>query len=94
MACAEKTLRSMIDHWLPIALTAQVRITRYRTRCRKKECYVRVETASSTGAIEIYFFRHPDGSWRVYPPNRGRPTMDAICFPEVSAFLARSSAEC
>jgi hypothetical protein len=93
MTCAKKTLRSMIDQWLPAEFVAQIHITRYRSRHPERECYVRVEAINRTGPVELYFFRHRDGSWRIYPPTQGRPAMHAGCFPEAHILASGTVSE-
>ncbi len=75
MASAEKSLRLMVEHWLAPELGDQVRVTRFRNRRSTRECYVCVETFNATGPVAMFFFRHQDGTWRIFPPGRERPTM-------------------
>lgn len=35
-----------------------------------------VEISKPAGSFVIFFFRHDDGTWRVFPPEVERPTMD------------------
>ncbi|MGO4308231.1 hypothetical protein, partial [Cupriavidus sp. RAF12] len=37
--------------------------------------YVCVETAQPAGLRALFFFRHDDGCWRVFPPAVERPPM-------------------
>jgi hypothetical protein len=39
--------------------------------------YVCVEAARPAGSLAIFFFRHDDGSWCVFPPATVRPAMRA-----------------
>jgi hypothetical protein len=77
MASAEKSLRLMVERWLAPAAADQVRITRFRNRHSISECYVCVESFNATRPIAMFFFRHKDGTWRIFPPDRERPTMRA-----------------
>jgi hypothetical protein len=38
-------------------------------------CFVKVMTSEGGGVAEMYFFRHGDGTWRVFPPNHALPTL-------------------
>ena len=75
MASAEKSLRLMIEHWLGPELGDEVRVTRFRNRRSTRECYVRVETFNAAGPVAMFFFRHQDGTWRIFPPSQERPAM-------------------
>lgn len=77
MASAEKSLRLMVEHWLAPGLANPVRVTRFRNRRSTRECYVCVETFHARGPVAMFFFRHQDGTWRIFPPSRERPTMRA-----------------
>jgi hypothetical protein len=77
MVCAEKSLRLMVEHWLAPEFVDQVRVTRFRNRRSTRECYVCVETFNTTGPVAMFFFRHQDGTWRIFPPSRERPMMRA-----------------
>lgn len=77
MARAEKSLRLMVEHWLFPERANQIRVTRFRNRRSARECYVCVETFNATGAVAMFFFRHADGTWRIFPPSRERPMMRA-----------------
>jgi hypothetical protein len=63
----EGSLRGQVEKWLaPEA--APVHVTAFgRTRFGGVR-YVCVEALLRTGLRALYFFRHGDGSWRVYPP--------------------------
>ena len=77
MASAGMSLRLMIDHWLAPDPSTMVRVTEFRNRRSKHECYVCVETFRGTCPVAMFFFRHQDGTWRIFPPSRERPAMRA-----------------
>ncbi|MEX3936389.1 hypothetical protein AB4Y32_32190 [Paraburkholderia phymatum] len=71
-----KTLHWAIDKWFAPTLARPVHVLRfYRTRVHR-HC-VCVEAMGSGGLLSIFFFRHDDGSWNVYPPAQARPAMSA-----------------
>ena len=79
MSACENSLRWLIDKWLAPTSTMPVRITRFsRTRMNHGR-YVRVEAMRDGEPFEIFFFRHNDGSWRVFPPAIERPTLRTVC---------------
>jgi hypothetical protein len=75
MATAGRSLRSMVENWLMTDPSVKVRVTEFGRMRVKRECYVRVETMRSAGPVALVFFRHKDGTWCIYPPNKDRPAM-------------------
>ncbi|WP_236674444.1 hypothetical protein [Paraburkholderia hospita] len=74
------SLRSQVEKWLAPAPTISGHVTRFsRTRLGGRRC-VYVETSSSRGVRALFFFRHDDGSWYVFPPtaDRLRGTADRV----------------
>jgi hypothetical protein len=71
----QQTLRQLIEKWLSPTPANPVRVTRFsRTRDSNRR-YVCVEVARPACPVAIVFFRHGDGVWRVFPPDRERPAM-------------------
>jgi len=65
---SECSLRFLVDKWLAPGPSIPVRVTEFsRTRSGGRR-YVRVETALTAGARGLFFFRHDDGCWCVFPP--------------------------
>lgn len=78
MEKAERSLRFMVEKWLVMAPAMSVRVVRgSRTRSNRGR-HVRVEASLSTGSLEIYLFRHGDGTWDVFPPDVERPSMSVF----------------
>ncbi|MGF6637324.1 hypothetical protein OKW39_004540 [Paraburkholderia sp. MM6662-R1] len=44
--------------------------------------YVRIEAMRATGPISLAFFRHADGRWSIFPPNRETLTMQCYRLAE------------
>jgi hypothetical protein len=38
-------------------------------------CCVRIRIDRPTGTFSLFFFRHADGTWHVFPPGQRRPEM-------------------
>jgi hypothetical protein len=75
-----RSLRYQVEKWLAPAPTSSVHVTEFgRTRWGRTR-YVRVETSSPTGLRVLFFFRHGDGTWHVFPPaaDRQRSTAERI----------------
>ncbi len=75
-----QSLRRQVEKWLAPASATPVHVTRFsRTRLRGRRC-VYVEMSSSRGVRALFFFRHDDGSWHVFPqaPDRARVTAEGV----------------
>ncbi|WP_454721476.1 MULTISPECIES: hypothetical protein [Cupriavidus] len=71
MQTTRVSLRGLIDKWLGARLAAPARITRVRgARAGQGGC-VRVEVAGPSGQLSMFFFRHGDCGWCVFPPALG-----------------------
>lgn len=71
-----QSLRCQVEKWLAPAPATPVRVTAFsRTRVGGQR-YVCVETLSPSGARALFFFKHDDGIWYVFPqaPDRERFT--------------------
>ena len=78
MTSRGKSLREMVAHWLNPDSSMPVRVIRYRSGWANRQLYVQVETRKSQGPVAMYFFRHEDGAWRVFPPRRESPAMRVV----------------
>ncbi|SMG55405.1 hypothetical protein [Paraburkholderia susongensis] len=74
MAAAEKTLHWAVDKWLAPTPSMPARVVRFCHRTSQR--YVCVEALKPEGLLSIFFFRHGDGSWNVFPPQARRPAMN------------------
>ncbi|CAB3803382.1 hypothetical protein LMG28614_05805 [Paraburkholderia ultramafica] len=76
-AASEQSLRFLVEKWLAPAPSAAVHVTEFsRTRLGGRR-YVRVETSVETGSRGLFFFRHDDGCWCVFPPTADRSSFSA-----------------
>ena len=75
---AEKSLRFLAEKWLTPTITTPIRVTRFgRTRANRMR-YVCVEALRPGGSVALYFFRHVDGTWSVFPPETGHPSEGTV----------------
>jgi len=72
---SEGTLRSLVEKWLGPVSETPVRITRSGRARSNQQVSVHIELLVPGRAIGLFFFRHPDGSWRIFPPETERPVM-------------------
>ncbi|MGF6260958.1 hypothetical protein OKW50_004972 [Paraburkholderia youngii] len=74
MSRTKMTLHWAVEKWLAPTLAMRAHVVRVRGTGMHRRC-VCVETVLSGGLLSIFFFRHDDGSWNVYPPAPARPAM-------------------
>jgi hypothetical protein len=66
-----QSLRYQVEKWL--TPTAQVHVTAFGRTQLGGGRYVCVEARQPAGSRALFFFRHSDGCWRVFPPTAERP---------------------
>ncbi|ACA95966.1 conserved hypothetical protein [Burkholderia orbicola MC0-3] len=74
MKLQESSLRSLIEKWLAPSASAPVHITRLTFANSRIRCVLARRSTSPT-SLSIFFFRHADGVWRVFPPAPRKPEM-------------------
>lgn len=77
MNAAERSLRWLVEKWLAPTSSTPVRVTQFSRARSNQRRYVRVEVLQPTGSIGMFFFRHGDGTWCVFPPETERLAMRA-----------------
>jgi hypothetical protein len=88
---SEQSLRSLVEKWLAPGPSIPVRVTEFgRTRMSGRR-YVRVEAALAEGTRGLFFFRHDDGCWCVFPPTADKSR--SIAREAVGADLALAGAD-
>jgi hypothetical protein len=75
MNIRERSLRAVVDKWLGAESAQGIRVTSFSHSRQATWRYACVEATRGSGTLAIIFFRHDDGSWRVFPPERRRPTL-------------------
>jgi hypothetical protein len=75
MNTAEKSLRDQVHKWLAPTYAMHTRVIQFSRLSLHRRRYVCVETSGPMGTLALFFFRHDDRSWRVYPPDVERPEM-------------------
>ncbi|RZF24224.1 hypothetical protein EVC45_40015 [Paraburkholderia sp. UYCP14C] len=71
MASAARSLRTMVQDWL--SPTRGFRVSHVGRTVGGR--YVCVVADNGSGPMAIFFFRHRDGSWCVFPPPPERPAL-------------------
>ena len=75
MSTAEKSLHYLVEKWLAPTPLARIRVVQFGRMQGDSRRYVHVEASAPTGSHAIFFFRHDDGCWRVFPARIARPSM-------------------
>lgn len=76
MTISEKSLRFVVDKWLAPVPAMRIRVVQFGRMGHDKRPYVHVEACAPTGPHAIFFFRHDDGCWCVFPPTRTQPAIN------------------
>lgn len=71
----EKSLRFLVEKWLAPAPTQRVHVIGFGRTPSAMSRYVCVTTAQEAGSRALFFFRHADGDWKVFPPEPRMPAM-------------------
>ncbi|MFM0131632.1 hypothetical protein [Paraburkholderia sediminicola] len=72
-----QSLRSQVEKWLAPTSATPVRVTAFSRTGLGGRRYVCVETTSPSGAHALFFFKHDDGSWCVFPQTANRRKLAA-----------------
>lgn len=75
MTTADKSLRVLVDKWFGARGVRLVRVRLYRLPGSIAARCIRVEAQRPSGTLTVFFFRHHDSSWQVFPPETIRPAM-------------------
>ncbi|MHB9841998.1 hypothetical protein Q8F57_045300 [Paraburkholderia terrae] len=75
MNTGEQSLHWLVGKWLAPSPAMPARVTQFSRTHFSQGRYVRVEASRPAGSLAIYFFRHDDGSWCVFPSEAERPVM-------------------
>jgi hypothetical protein len=75
MIAANKSLRLQIEKLVGSSCKdrASVRVI-HRSRSGRT-CRVCIQVERPAGSFALFFFRHDDGTWHVFPPDQTRPEM-------------------
>jgi hypothetical protein len=79
---AEQSLRYAMEKWLGFKPSETARIAAYGRTASGSRRYVGVETMHDGERLALFFLRHDDGCWRVFPPI---PAMPEMAFERLAA---------
>lgn len=72
----EQSLHFVVEKWLEFHPLKAARVTMVGRTPSGGRRYVCVETVHDSGKLALFFFRHDDGCWRVFPPAPTLPEMN------------------
>ncbi|MGF6855515.1 hypothetical protein [Paraburkholderia sp. CI3] len=75
MKTGEQSLRFVVEKWLGLQLSESARVTALGRPRSGKGRFVCVETVHGSERLALFFFRHDDGCWKVFPPAPALPEM-------------------
>ncbi|HEY4297686.1 MAG TPA: hypothetical protein VGM85_14535 [Paraburkholderia sp.] len=75
MVAANKSLRSQIEKLVGPACKDRARVRLIQRSRSGKTRRVCIQVERPTGCLALFFFRHADGTWHVFPPDLMRPAM-------------------
>jgi hypothetical protein len=81
MYAKPRSLRAIADKWLALRPDTQVHVKRVaQGRARQRRCvYIRTtRSAGKAGEVGMFFFRHDDGNWYIFPPHEYHPAMGMV----------------
>jgi hypothetical protein len=88
MAAGNKSLRFQVEK---LVGSTHGHMERVRLMDRSRignTCRVRIQIERPTGSFSLFFFRHADGTWHVFPPDQRRPEMGIARRPDRGASRA------
>ncbi len=81
MDTARSSLHYQVEKWLRPEPSDCVRVARFGHMADGTR-YVQIAATRINGHRELYFFRHDDGDWCVFPQRSRQPTMSAYRFTQ------------
>jgi hypothetical protein len=82
MVASEQSLRVLVEKWLGAVVAGHLHVhSIHRIRAGRHRCVcIEVERAfgSASSSFTLFFFRHNDGAWHVYPAEAVRPAMSIV----------------
>lgn len=75
MKAAEQSLRSVVEKWLGLQRPESARVRALGRPLSGNGRFVCIETVRGGEKCSLFFFRHDDRCWRVFPPAPASPEM-------------------
>jgi hypothetical protein len=75
MNTQNRSLQGLVEKWLAPTPAVPAHVTQFGRTAAGKRRFVCVEVPHPTYPRSLFFFRHDDGFWRVFPPPGERLAM-------------------
>ena len=75
MNTRNRSLQGLVEKWLAPTPDVPAHVTQFGRTAVGNRRFVCVEVLHPTHPRALFFFRHDDGFWRVFPPSCERPAM-------------------
>lgn len=75
MNTQKRSLHGLVEKWLSPTEAMPAHVTQFGRTAAGNRRFVRVEVSHPAYPRALFFFRHDDGFWRVFPPPGERPAM-------------------
>ena len=69
-----RSLRDQAEKWLGVGEGAPLHVL-FTGRTRARHRYVCIEAPRAASTRALFFFRHEDGAWRVFPDHAPYPSI-------------------
>lgn len=70
-----QSLRAMADKWLALRQDTMVEVRRCARGGNNKRRCVYVRAIGMASEVGLFFFRHDDGAWYIFPPSDASPVV-------------------
>jgi hypothetical protein len=70
-----QSLRAQAEKWLAAGSDTPLHVRLFGRTPTDRRRYVCIEALRPSGACALFFFRHDDGNWRVFPRATPQPMM-------------------
>ncbi|CAB3802634.1 hypothetical protein [Paraburkholderia fynbosensis] len=71
----DRSLRSQVEKLIGSTRGQAARVRLLERTRSGGTCRVCIQIDRPTGTFSLFFFRHADGTWHVFPPGQHRPAM-------------------
>ncbi|WP_028217659.1 hypothetical protein [Paraburkholderia oxyphila] len=75
MNTQKRSLQGLVEKWLAPTPAVPAHVTQFGRTAAGNTRFICVEVSHPTNPRALFFFRHGDGCWRVFPPPDERPAM-------------------
>ena len=72
---AGKSLRAVANKWLALWPETMVEVKRCAHGREGQRRCVYIRAMGVAGELGLFFFRHDDGAWYIFPPSEARPAI-------------------